>query len=155
MAMAFGGPPPMEAMMRSCSARSLRPLPAVGQANAARVSRGSMVDRVDKTVHVRKPTRDASQHITVTVVIYNTVAGGVPSVEDVKAAVDDMEALYASCGWKGRLASDGAAFMKKELTVKDTLDIQQKLATQPYMPPVGEVGLVVGGDVFPSSSGAA
>jgi len=118
-------------------------------------ARGSMVDRVDKTVHVRKPTRDASQHITVTVVIYNTVAGGVPSVEDVKAAVDDMEALYASCGWKGRLTSDSAAFMKKELTVKDTLDIQQKLATQPYMPPVGEVGLVVGGDVFPSSSGAA
>ena len=69
--------------------------------------------------------------------------------------VEDMEQLYASCGWKGRLASDGAAFMKKELTVKDAVDIHKKLTTQPYVPPAGEVGLVVGGDVFPSSSGAA
>merc|ERR1719152_441197 len=136
---------------RSCAA----PPPRVGTANAARVSRGSMVDKVARTVKIAKPQRDASQHVTVTVVIYNTVAGGVPSAADVKAAVDDMEALYASCGWKGRLASDGAAFMKKELTVKDAVDIHKKLTTQPYVPPAGEVGLVVGGDVFPSSSGAA
>merc|ERR1719262_1533985 len=90
-----------------------RPPPKVGKANAARVSRGSMVDRLQKTVEVKAPKRDPSQHVTVTVVIYNTVAGGVPSSEDVKAAVDDMEALYASCGWTGRLASEGADFMKK------------------------------------------
>ena len=107
---------------------------------------------MDKTVHVKKPKRDASQHVTVTVVIYNTVAGGVPSAEDVKAAVDDMESLYASCGWKGRLANDGADFMKKELTVKDAMGISMKLATQPYAPPAGEAGLVVGGDAFPTSS---
>ena len=53
---------------------------------------------------------------------------------------------YASCGWKGRLASEGAGFMKKELTVKDALDIDAKLTTQPYVPPVGAAGLVVGGD---------
>ena len=111
-----------------------------------------MVDRVDKTVHVKKPTRDASQHVTVTIVIYNTVAGGVPSAEDVKAAVDDMERLYASCGWKGRLADDGAEFMKKELTVKGAMDISTKLVTQPYVPPAGEAGLVVGGDAFPTST---
>merc|ERR1719473_784388 len=111
-----------------------------------------MVDKVDKTVKVAKPTRDPGQHVTVTVVIYNTVAGGVPSEEDVKAAVEDMEQLYASCGWKGKLASDGADFMKKELTVKDTLDIAAKLTSQPYVPPAGAVGLVVGGDVFPTSA---
>ena len=33
----------------------------------------------------------------------NTVAGGVPSAADVKAAVDDMEERYAACGWRGRL----------------------------------------------------
>merc|ERR1719502_856714 len=149
-------PPPAAGMLRSRACRSRgAPPPPVGKANAARVSRGSMADRVDKTVQVKTPIRDSSQHVTVTVVIYNTVAGGVPSAEDVKAAVDDMEALYASCGWKGRLASDGAAFMKKELTVKDAVDIHKKLTTQPYVPPAGEVGLVVGGDVFPSSSGAA
>ena len=60
--------------------------PRVGKANAARVSRGSMVDKLDKTVKVSKPVRDPQQHVTVTVVIYNTVAGGVPSVEDVRAA---------------------------------------------------------------------
>ena len=53
---------------------------------------------------------------------------------------------YASCGWKGRLASEGAGFMKKELTVKDALDIDAKLTTQPYVPPVVAAGLVVGGD---------
>merc|ERR1719502_2314494 len=139
--------------MRGRSAGGMRSAaPPVGKANAARVSRGSMVDRVDKTVQVRTPTRDASQHVTVTVVIYNTVAGGVPSAEDVKAAVDDMEQLYASCGWKGKLADEGADFMKKELTVSDTLTIAGKLAEQPYTPPVGAIGLVVGGDVFPTSA---
>merc|ERR1712146_521396 len=110
-----------------------------------------MVDKLNKTVKIAKPIRDPSQHVTVTVVIYNTVAGGVPSADDVKAAVDDMEALYASCGWKGRLASDGAGFMKKELTVKDAMTIDSKLTTQPYVPPAGAVGMVVGGDVFHTS----
>ena len=100
-----------------------------------------------------KPVRDPQQHVTVTVVIYNTVAGGVPSVEDVRAAVDDMEQLYASCGWTGALASGGADFMKKELTVKDAMGISEKLATQPYVPPAAS-NLVVGGDVFPTSAGA-
>merc|ERR1712224_1090451 len=97
-------------------------------------SRGTEVD----TWHglsVKAPERNRSEHVTVTVVIYNTVAGGVPSAEDVKAAVDDMEALYASCGWTGQLASAGASFVKKELTVKDTLDITEKLVHQPYVPP--------------------
>merc|ERR1719487_465811 len=141
-------PPPMARMARrrpSCAA------PRVGIANAARVSRGSMADKLDKTVEISKPTRDPSQHVTVTVVIYNTVAGGVPSAADVKAAVDDMEQLYASCGWTGTLASANAGFMKKELTVKDAIDISEKLTTQPYMPPAHS-NLVVGGDVFPTTT---
>merc|ERR1719502_1470317 len=122
--------------MRGRSAGGMRSAaPPVGKANAARVSRGSMVDKLDATVKVKAPVRDPAQHVTVTVVIYNTVAGGVPSAEDVKAAVEDMEALYESCGWKGRLADDGAAFMKKELTVNDAATISQKLTTQPYVPP--------------------
>ena len=111
-----------------------------------------MADRVDKTVEVNQPKRDASQHITVTVVIYNTVAGGVPSEADVKAAVDDMESLYAACGWQGRLAGEGADFMKAELTVKNAIDIADKLTSQPYKPPAGAMGLVAGGDVFPTSA---
>jgi len=117
-----------------------------GKANAARVSRGTEVD----TWHglsVKAPERNRSEHITVTVVIYNTVAGGVPSSEDVEAAVDDMEALYAACGASGRLADAGFDFMKSELTVNDAQQIAEKIKTQPYTPP--SLG-VVGGDVFPS-----
>jgi len=151
----MGGAPPLPPMTKSCcrsrSASSrASAAPRVGTANAARVSRGSMVDKLEKTVKVAKPTRDPSQHVTVTVVIYNTVAGGVPSAADVKAAVEDMEQLYSSCGWKGKLASEGAGFMKQELTVKDAMDISQKLASQPYTPPAGS-NLVLGGDVFPTS----
>merc|ERR1719326_1207712 len=82
--------PPM-AMARSRRSAAAPPpaRPKVGSANAARVSRGSMADKVGKTVEVKAPKRDPDQHVTVTVVIYNTVAGGVPSAEDVKAAVED------------------------------------------------------------------
>ena len=142
-----GGPPPQPSTARRrCEAPVRR-----GTANAARVSRGTMVDRWGG-LQVRTPTRDASQHVTVTAVIYNTVAGGVPSAEDVAAAIDDMEQLYAACGWTGRLADKGAAFMKKELTVADVQKIGAKLSEQPYVPPAGAVGLVAGGGAFPMSS---
>ena len=75
---------------------------------------------------------------------------GVPSVEDVKAAIDDMEALYTACGWKGHLAEEGADFMKSELTVADVAGIAEKVVTQPYVP-ANEAP--VGGDTFPTSSG--
>jgi len=90
--------------------------------------------------------------VTVTCVIYNTVAGGVPSVEDVTAAIDDMEQLYAACGWSGQLAEAGADFMKSELTVNDVATIATKVATQPYVYVPGSQA-PVGGDAFPTSAG--
>merc|ERR1719487_3249189 len=105
---AFAAPPMAMAARRRSAAAPPPARPKVGSANAARVSRGSMADKLGKTVEVKAPKRDPDQHVTVTVVIYNTVAGGV------KAAVEDMEQLYASCGWKGNLADTGAEFMKKE-----------------------------------------
>jgi len=133
-------------MGRSMPAR--KPPPKRGTANAARVSRGSMHDKW-RGLALAAPKRDKTQHVTVTCVIYNTVAGGVPSVEDVQAAVDDMEELYRACGWTGKLASDGANFMKSELTVGAVADIAKKVVTQPYAP---ESAAPVGGDVFPSSA---
>ena len=53
-----------------------------------------------------------SEHVTITVVIYNTCAGGVPTAADVCAAVDDMEGLYASCMAQGKLSSTTFNFMK-------------------------------------------
>ena len=75
---------------------------------------------------LRNPRRHPGQHLTVTCVIYNTIVGGVPSEEDVVAAVEDMERLYESCGQTkvGRLADAEFNFMKKDLTVtsKDGVD---------------------------------
>merc|ERR1719152_959141 len=113
-----------------------------------------MVDRW-AGLGVRALKRDGSQRVTVTAVIYNTVAGGVPTPEDVAAAIDDMEQLYAACGWHGRLAESGAAFMKKELTVHDAAKIGAKIEQQPYKPPAGAAGLVLGGDTFPTSAPSA
>eukprot|EP00049_Salpingoeca_infusionum_P014257 m.266522 g.266522 ORF g.266522 m.266522 type:complete len:529 (+) comp15631_c0_seq3:155-1741(+) len=115
---------------RQSCARPAAPRHKVGTANAARVSRGSDAGPY-QGLSAKTLVRDPSQHITVTVVIYNTIAGGVPSVDDVKAAIDDMESLYAACKWSGRLADAGAADVTAELTVKDTQDIATKVATQP------------------------
>eukprot|EP01047_Picozoa_sp_COSAG01_P026361 COSAG01_NODE_1695_length_9464_cov_4.884677_13_plen_451_part_00 len=130
------------------SARAAAPTPApkVGKASAARVSRGAEVDTW-QGLRVEAPQRHRSEHITVTVVIYNTVAGGVPSAEDVAAAVEDMEALYAATGAAGRLADGAFDFMTPELQVQDVMDAQAKLTTQPYTPPPAAV---TAGDVFPT-----
>merc|ERR1719506_3218614 len=116
-----------EPMYRQLSGGPVPPQRKVGTANAARVSRGSEVDTWPG-LSVTAPERNPGEHITVTVVIYNTVAGGVPSEADVVAAVDDMEELYEGCNWNGRLAEEGANFMKAELTVADAQGIQAKVA---------------------------
>merc|ERR1719240_108520 len=87
----------MKSMPRSRGACAARRAPPVGKANAARVSRGSMVDKLDASVVVARPVRDPSQHVTVTVVIYNTVAGGVPSAEDVKAVPSLLVTMSGEC----------------------------------------------------------
>merc|ERR1712072_549158 len=79
----------------------------------------------------KTPVRNPAEHITITVVLYFTVANGVPSEADVLAAIDDMEKLYDSCTGKGRLAEEKFDFMKSELTVKDVKDIHEKLVAQP------------------------
>jgi huntingtin len=128
--------------MQSDSASVLRSAP--GQANAARVSKGSFVDHW-QGLTVSSPKRDDTQHVTITFVLYNTVAGGVPSEKDVVAAVDDMEQLYNSCGWNGKRAEVGASFSTAELTVKNMNDITSKQSQQPYKEPVQD------SETFPTS----
>lgn len=108
-----------------------------GTANAARVSRGTEVGTWNG-LSLKSPIRNPGEHITITVVNYFTIAGGVPSDSDVCAAIDDMEQLYASCNATGRLAEGTFDFMKDELTVNDVVDIGAKLKTQPppaFQPP--------------------
>merc|ERR1712176_545928 len=101
------------------AAQDQRPAgPAHGVANAARVSRGTLNDYWDG-LSIKEPKRDVKQHCTITVRLYHTVVGGAPSPKDVMAAIDDMEALYNSCGvWRGHLAESGANFMKSDLTAQ-------------------------------------
>merc|ERR1712037_856364 len=62
---------------------------------------------------VQNPMRHPSEHVTVTVVLYNTIVGGVPSQRDVVAAIDDLEALYAACGTAGCLVEDEFDFKER------------------------------------------
>lgn len=105
----------------------------LGKSSAARVSRGSKVEGEwnNGILSVQDPKRHPSEHITATIVIYNTCSGGVPTEEDVKAAIDDLEELYRSVEYGGVLADDKFNFMKSELTVKDVMDINTKIITQP------------------------
>merc|ERR1711976_91748 len=107
-----------------------KPVLKEGIANAARVSRGSEEDTWSGLT-VETPVRNEHEHLTISIVIYFTVAGGVPSEKDVLAAIDDMEMLYNACNAKGRLADEEFDFMKKELPVKDVLDINKKITEQP------------------------
>ena len=101
-----------------------------GRSNAARVSRGSEVDTW-KGLTVKQPKRNTHEHVTITVVIYNSCEGGVPTDEDVATAIDDLEDLYAACGANGKLADSTFDFMKEKLTVDDLAEISTKLTTQP------------------------
>merc|ERR1711879_97422 len=127
---------------RSMSARS-RAVPA-GRSSAARVSKGSEYDTW-KGLSVTAPARQDSEHVTITVVIYNAVTDGVPSEEDVVRAIDDMESLYAATMNSGRLAHSAFDFMKKPLQVQDAKDIANKLTFQPPSQPVQNF------DAFPTS----
>merc|ERR1712131_440315 len=104
----------------------------VGKANAARVSRGSKEDTW-KGLSVKDAVRNDGEHVTVTCVIYFTVAGGVPSQTDVENAILDMENLYRSCGVKGKLSDAEFDAFKKELTVGDMAKIVEKVVTQPQL----------------------
>ena len=124
----------MNGKFRSIRKNWKKKVKQIGSANAARVSRGSEVDTW-KGLTKKTPVRNPAEHITVTVVLYFTVANGVPSEADVLAAIDDMEKLYDSCTGKGRLAEEKFDFMKSELTVKDVKDIHEKLVAQPPFQP--------------------
>ena len=97
-----------------------------GVSSAARVSRGSEYD-VWPGLSVTQPERHPAEHVTITVVMYNAVQGGVPTADDVAAAIDDLEMLYQSCQEHGMLGDDVMSFMKAPLTIDDLTGIASKL----------------------------
>lgn len=105
-----------------------------GISNAARVSKGSEFDVWDG-LSVKDAERDGKQVTTITVTMYYTVAGGVPTPEDVKAAIDDLDLLYKSTKGASLRLKDAPAKVTKELTVGNMVDIQEKIQEQPYKKP--------------------
>ena len=65
-----------------------------GVSSSARISKGTVHGSYTK-INIPDFKRDDSQHITITVILYNTVVGGVPTKDDVVAAVTELESLYA------------------------------------------------------------
>jgi len=141
--MSFGGSAPMfkgKAKKAKCYASS-RPMPRrgpkMGVSSAARVSRGSLHDSWDG-LGEKEPSRHPDEHITATIVMYYTCSGGVPTADDVKSAIEDLEILYRDLDASGKLGDQEFDFMKAELTVKDTLDVKKKILTQPPLPAAPE-----------------
>jgi len=73
------------------------PLPTrtIGTSNSARVSLGSYYD-CNYKLPKSKFERDPDSHGTITVTMYYTVVGGIPSEEDIMLAITDMNTLYDS-----------------------------------------------------------
>jgi len=90
-------------------------------AKAARLSRGAEVGTLATTVANTKPVRDPQQHVTVTIVIYHTVVGGVPSAHDVFDAINDLKRLYKACSWSGMLSDEEADFVKHSFSAPKCL----------------------------------
>jgi hypothetical protein len=78
---------------------------AVSRSSAARVSHGKRVGHF-RGVHVANRMRHADEHITITVTMYYVVDRGEPSEEDAKKACEDLDNLYKSCYWDGRLGDE-------------------------------------------------
>jgi hypothetical protein len=74
-----------------------------GLSSAGRLSRGSVASGSAKEVDVLKMTRSPTEHITITIMLYHVVKGGIPSKEDVIAAVTELDKLYSECTWSGTL----------------------------------------------------
>jgi hypothetical protein len=71
--------------------------------SAARVSKGSVASETAVKVDTSAIQRSESEHITITVILYHVVKGGIPALEDVIAAVSELDQLYSSCVWSGNL----------------------------------------------------
>ncbi|GMH59008.1 hypothetical protein TrST_g10262 [Triparma strigata] len=130
-----------------------RSSPPEGKSSAARVSRGSEISEAQwGGLTVKDPTRNDSECITITCVMYYVCQGGTPSEADVASAIDDLEAMYRACEDNGNLAEEKFDFMKEELTVKDVLDINKKITTQPPPKPQG-VGFFSSFPIFGGGGG--
>lgn len=62
-----------------------------------RVLRGDWHGQHRNGPAAKSAMRDTTEHVTVTVMLYRPIAGGVLSADDVRAAETDMVGMYAAC----------------------------------------------------------
>lgn len=74
-----------------------------GVSSAARISKGSVASEKATEVDIEKLKRSETEHITITVILYHVVKGGIPTKEDVLSSVKELDQLYSSCMWSGNL----------------------------------------------------
>jgi hypothetical protein len=111
---------------------------ADGFSQAARVSRGSEMDVWNGVKH-KTPKRQAGSRVTITVTLYQTIRGGVPTEEDVNRAIDDIDALYKSCEECKHLANAPELTVdisKCQQAANNTLSAINKSVYAPYVPPI-------------------
>ncbi len=84
-----------------------------GQASAGRVSRGTE-HGIWNGITRNNIKRNASQHITVTIVLYHVIENGVPTEEDIKRSIDELEKLYTLCNDSFNLKDEKAEFMSSK-----------------------------------------
>lgn len=82
-----------------------------GKSSAGRVSRGTLHDNNWSGITADDIKRNTSQHCTVTIVLYHVIENGIPSSEDVKKSIDELETLYSKCDINCNLDTKPAEFM--------------------------------------------
>ena len=70
---------------------------------------GDTVESNWKGLTTKNWERHPYYRITLTLTMYYTVQGGVPTHEDIAAAINDLDKLYEDCTTVGKLATVGPA----------------------------------------------
>jgi|TARA_B110000259_G_C13984267_1_gene389799 hypothetical protein len=101
-----------------------------GFTSSARVSMGKEVS-VSKCSN-KNPVRNPSEQISATITFYNAVQNGVPTLEDINAAIDDIDNLYKSCDLD--ILRADSSFCNSELNESILTQIQEVVDKYPYKP---------------------
>lgn len=127
----FGGPPGLVTRGLGGGHRFVGPSAprTIGKSSAARLSLGELAEsNISNLAKKGSFERDPSQRITVTIIAFNAVRGGVPSLQDVTKAAQDTESLFDL----------GKATKRSKIAVeKPSIDYKVKdvLAIDPIPPP--------------------
>jgi huntingtin len=105
-----------------------------GISSAARVSKGSVASEPAIKVDTSVLKRSETEHITITVILYHVVKGGIPTREDVIAAVTELEQLYESCKWSGTLKDISAHNVIPSLVKDEVVQDSYKLLNRTTFP---------------------